>query len=185
MCVIIGPGNPEDFPGFPKCKYCKTAKPPRAHHCSICKKCVLKMDHHCPWIHNCMGHKNHRYFLLFLTYITLGCLFYVGASYPCLGARPRIATLQLSFVLSAVFSVVIAGFGGWHWFLALRGRTTIELFGIIGAPELKRIYDFSRGSWRKNLETVFGTQSLLISLMPRMSKLPFDGAYWPDTIHSI
>jgi palmitoyltransferase len=33
------------------------------------------MDHHCPWINGCIGHFNHRYFFLYMTYTVLGCLF--------------------------------------------------------------------------------------------------------------
>jgi len=54
------------------CQKCNMKRPGRSHHCKICNKCVLKMDHHCPWIMNCVGHGNQKFFLLFLFYATLG-----------------------------------------------------------------------------------------------------------------
>jgi palmitoyltransferase len=84
-----------------QCSKCHFTKPPRAHHCSMCKRCVFKMDHHCPWINNwwvggrihrafndyeglmytklyitSVGHNNHRYFTLFLVYLTFACFYF-------------------------------------------------------------------------------------------------------------
>eukprot|EP00922_Rhytidocystis_sp_ex-Travisia-forbesii_P039852 GHVS01059293.1.p1 GENE.GHVS01059293.1~~GHVS01059293.1.p1 ORF type:complete len:398 (+),score=34.51 GHVS01059293.1:136-1329(+) len=48
-------------------------KPPRAHHCRSCSRCIYRMDHHCPWINNCVGLANQKYFILFLIYTGLSC----------------------------------------------------------------------------------------------------------------
>jgi hypothetical protein len=73
-----------------------------AHHCSICGSCVVDMDHHCPWINNCVGHNNQKFFVLFCFYICCGgCYelyvlcdrwFYCTAStQPGCGLRPRLS----------------------------------------------------------------------------------------------
>ncbi|KAJ6221843.1 hypothetical protein RDWZM_000388 [Blomia tropicalis] len=74
------PGYPSDkliiTESITFCKKCSYGpKPARAHHCSVCDRCILKMDHHCPWLNNCIGHRNHRYFFFFCAYTWLGTLF--------------------------------------------------------------------------------------------------------------
>ena len=41
------------------------------HHCTICHFCVLEQDHHCPWINNCVGLFNKKYFILYNFYAIL------------------------------------------------------------------------------------------------------------------
>ena len=54
-----------------KCTGKATWKPERAHHCRECGFCIHKMDHHCPWVNNCVGYRNMKYFLQFVLYIML------------------------------------------------------------------------------------------------------------------
>eukprot|EP00899_Mesostigma_viride_P021961 jgi/Mesvir1/29767/Mv13857-RA.2 len=73
--TVVGSRTLEDYT---LCKLCSQPKPPRAHHCRVCQKCVLDMDHHCPFIGNCVGLRNQRHFLLFVSYAILSCAYVVG-----------------------------------------------------------------------------------------------------------
>jgi len=48
------------------CTTCKLWRPPRCSHCNLCGYCVLRFDHHCPAMGNCIGLKNHRFFVVML-----------------------------------------------------------------------------------------------------------------------
>ncbi|TSK14476.1 UDP-N-acetylhexosamine pyrophosphorylase-like protein 1 [Bagarius yarrelli] len=53
-------------PGFVLADDCDLQQPMRSKHCQTCQHCVRRYDHHCPWIENCVGERNHRWFVLYL-----------------------------------------------------------------------------------------------------------------------
>lgn len=84
LSIITNPGNvPVDYSNLTNeqsglfCNKCKKHRPPRSHHCRKCNKCILKMDHHCPWIANCVGFYNQKYFCLFTYYSFLSSFFFI------------------------------------------------------------------------------------------------------------
>lgn len=147
LSVFVNPGTSEagDYPvehtveikssGAARvCKWCAVPKPDRAHHCRVCRSCVLRMDHHCPWLANCVGWGNHKYFMLLLFYGTLTCLF-VGVtmmeSVIKVVGEPKAAfadlfALLLGSTLDFLLFVVLLLFGCFHLYLLTKGMTTIE-----------------------------------------------------------
>jgi hypothetical protein len=92
------------------------------------------MDHHCPWVANCIGFYNYKYFLNMLFYASLTSLIVVVTAYPVFiailaheGADPRIAYFVVTaWILAAAFCFVITGFFFFHLWLISKQYTTIE-----------------------------------------------------------
>jgi len=118
-----------------KCHRCDGPKPSRCHHCKVCRRCVLKMDHHCPFVNNCVGLRNHRFFIMFLLELVLACTIIVAAMLPqllsalrhhpgdTLAHRIHIIT---SFAVALIADSMLAPFFYFHMQLVIVNETTLE-----------------------------------------------------------
>merc|ERR1719223_972269 len=140
------------------CKWCSKYKPDRCHHCRACRTCILKMDHHCPWIYNCVGYKNYKYFFLLLLYTGLDLHLIVWSMLPSLKEcvlNPNTLFIKMFAVLFGetlgfFLGTLVTLFWGFHIWLMMRSMTTIEFCekslpkkGAADASKEKPAYDGS------------------------------------------
>eukprot|EP00918_Siedleckia_nematoides_P068789 GHVU01149990.1.p1 GENE.GHVU01149990.1~~GHVU01149990.1.p1 ORF type:complete len:369 (+),score=73.46 GHVU01149990.1:700-1806(+) len=153
--------------GQRNCKWCLKFKPDRAHHCRVCRACVLKMDHHCPWIYNCVGWGNHKYFMLLLLYcnITLHyCFWRLLWTVVDSVQRERTPFGQLFLLffgetLTGFCALLLTGFFIFHIVLMVRNETTVE-YSERAFRHTVPAQSFSKGCWGNFLE-VFGPSPFL------------------------
>ena len=58
-----------------KCKTCHVFKPKNTEHCFDCNFCILEGNNHCPWMNNCMGLFNKKFYILFCIYAFIACVY--------------------------------------------------------------------------------------------------------------
>ncbi|CAH1776517.1 unnamed protein product, partial [Owenia fusiformis] len=146
------------------CEKCKCVKPDRCHHCSVCGACVLKMDHHCPWVNNCVCYTTYKFFVLFLGYALLYCLYIAATSaqyFVKFWTKPENSTtkimVQFLFFVAGMFGLALIILLGFHIFLVHKNRSTIESFRapiFRGGPE-KDGFNLGRNN---NFIEVFGEE---------------------------
>jgi len=149
-CILVHPGTiPDSYKDVPLgtqqnvemkktglrrfCKHCKKNKPDRSHHCRQCRMCILKMDHHCPWIYNCVGFGNYKFFVVLLVYSVLACIqvhVTMVLDSPDIfdPATPFFTLLFTLFgeILAGFLALLLGAFLGFHIWLIVNAMTTIE-----------------------------------------------------------
>ncbi|KAF8841075.1 zf-DHHC-domain-containing protein [Paxillus ammoniavirescens] len=149
------PTTPVLLPEYRYCSKCKIVKPPRAHHCRACGTCILKYDHHCPcWcillvefhhliypsavgIGHCVGAFNHKFFVNFLQWGTIFCL-WTFATLLCLNIMSPSGSSVSKLDPQQIVVIALSGFFGifailmliTQLHLILMNQTTVESLNL-------------------------------------------------------
>lgn len=147
-------------------------KPDRAHFCRMLSRCVLKMDHFCPWLNNCIGFCNHKYFVLFIFYMAVETCYMVYVMTPVF--IRHVSTMEevtldfkeefrvsLTYLMLCLLSFGLTAFFCFHAYLVATNYTTIEFLEKRGcSPPADHVNRYDLGIWR-NITAVMGDNILV------------------------
>lgn len=183
-------------PGWRFCTNCECNSPPRSFHCFVCRKCILKRDHHCNFTGNCVGYRNHRFYIMLVFYMC------AAAIYSNVLNIDYIYHLFGEFSPKTVFIIILpmmAWMFGFMQSVSLGGAlmTTLCLIGFLLTTGLSgyHLINISRGQivhesahnikdynlgLKNNIRSVMGTRWYVAWLCPFItSPLPGDGVEFP------
>jgi len=132
------------------------------------------MDHHCPWVSNCIGAYNQKYFFLYLFYTGLSCV--ISMCYNAIGMifyftrkKEVLETNSLKFCYFAqiwsMMGVIVAAFFG---LMILDPFLNVIYNGIDNQTTIeseKDNYGVELDIW-KSFSNIFGEDSMLFWMIP-------------------
>lgn len=187
---------------YRKCRKTNLYKPPRSSYDALTGTIVLNMDHYCPWVVNCVGFFNRKFFILFVFYACIGSFLTAflllpfggkmfGFDMPWLSPpgldgddqgrhlkalvehHRRRAKEDTSSLMAFVFSGTFS-FALIFFVVAHVYMSMVNLTSMQSKSSCKK-YDLGR---RKNLEQVFGANPWFW-LLPLYGEGPVgDGVHW-------
>ncbi|KAG8683625.1 palmitoyltransferase pfa5 [Ceratobasidium sp. 394] len=147
----VPPQTPVLAEEFRYCSRDRLLKPMRTHHCRMCATCVLQYDHHCPWLGQCVGAFNRKFFMNFVFWSTwfTAWVFATLLSQLIVDSNDgtNIDGQEIGVIaLAGLFTAFTAGLWVSHTRLLCLNATTVEALG----------WARTREKDKANLELLFG-----------------------------
>ncbi|KAJ3354793.1 hypothetical protein GGF32_002365 [Allomyces javanicus] len=88
-------------------------------------------------LNNCVGHYNHRYFVVFLVYLSVGCLLFSVLAAPYVPTALDMTAewpatyydrqlFIFCYMIAVILGLVLTGMAAWHVYLLLTAQTQLE-----------------------------------------------------------